>query len=111
MGVTGGTPIGFDVGAKKEGGTLPGLDLGVRGMRQGGQRKLLVPPNLVRLPEHAPAHGSAGLWPVWARQRCRTCWDGHRQASGFSRSLTYRAGVKFSCWCSDESPGRQVAGL
>ena len=48
MGVTGGTPIGFDVGAKREGGTLPGLDLGVRGMRQGGQRKLLVPPNLVR---------------------------------------------------------------
>ena len=47
MGVTGGTPLGFDVGAKREGGTLPGLDLGVRGMRQGGQRKLLVPPNLV----------------------------------------------------------------
>ena len=48
MGVTGGTPLGFDVGAKAAGGTLPGLDLGVRGMRQGGQRKLLVPPNLVR---------------------------------------------------------------
>ena len=48
MGVTGGTPLGFDVGAKAAGSTLPGLDLGVRGMRQGGQRKLLVPPNLVR---------------------------------------------------------------
>jgi len=27
MGVTGGTPLGFDVGAKGAGGTLPGLDL------------------------------------------------------------------------------------
>jgi hypothetical protein len=27
MGVTGGTPIGFDVGAKEAGGTLRGLDL------------------------------------------------------------------------------------
>ena len=48
MGVTGGTPVGFDVGAPSDYATLPGLDLGVRGMRVGGQRKLLVPPNLVR---------------------------------------------------------------
>ena len=27
MGVTGGEPLGFDVGAKAAGGTLPGLDL------------------------------------------------------------------------------------
>lgn len=27
LGVTGGTPLGFDVGAKREGGTLKGLDL------------------------------------------------------------------------------------
>ena len=27
MGVTGGEPLGFDVGAKGAGGTLPGLDL------------------------------------------------------------------------------------
>ena len=27
MGVTGGSPIGFDVGAPEEYGTLPGLDL------------------------------------------------------------------------------------
>lgn len=27
MGVTGGEPVGFDVGAKGAGGTLPGLDL------------------------------------------------------------------------------------
>ena len=47
MGVTGGTPVGFDVGAPSDYATLPGLDLGVRGMRVGGQRKLLVPPNLV----------------------------------------------------------------
>ena len=48
MGVTGGSPAGFDVGAKGAGGTLEGLDLGVRGMRVGGRRKLLVPPSLVR---------------------------------------------------------------
>ena len=27
LGVTGGTPLGFDVGAQGAGGTLPGLDL------------------------------------------------------------------------------------
>ncbi len=27
IGVTGGTPLGFDVGAQGAGGTLPGLDL------------------------------------------------------------------------------------
>jgi len=46
MGVTGGTPMGFDVGAVGPGGTLKGLDLGVRGMRVGGLRKLKVPPEL-----------------------------------------------------------------
>lgn len=47
MGVTGGTPQGFDVGARVgAGGTLRGLDLGVRGMRVGGRRKLIVPPSL-----------------------------------------------------------------
>lgn len=51
-GVTGGVPFGFDVGqpAGEAGGTLPGIDLGVRGMRVGGQRKLIVPPGLVRPP-------------------------------------------------------------
>lgn len=44
MGVTGGSPFGFDIGAPPgQGGTLKGLDLGVRGMRVGGQRKLIVP--------------------------------------------------------------------
>jgi hypothetical protein len=47
MGVAGGSPLGFDVGAAPgAGGTLKGLDLGVRGMRVGGQRKLLVPSKL-----------------------------------------------------------------
>jgi len=47
MGVTGGTPLGFDVGqAGGPGGTLLGLDLGVRGMRVGGRRSLIVPPSL-----------------------------------------------------------------
>lgn len=47
MGVTGGSPFGFDVGAPPgQGGTLKGLDLGVRGMRVGGQRKLIVPSHL-----------------------------------------------------------------
>jgi FKBP-type peptidyl-prolyl cis-trans isomerase 2 len=57
MGVTGGSPFGFDVGAKPgQGGTLKGLDLGVRGMRVGGQRRLLVPPQL--------AYGSKGYGEV-----------------------------------------------
>ncbi|EIE24440.1 FKBP-like protein [Coccomyxa subellipsoidea C-169] len=56
IGVTGGTPLGFDVGAQGAGGTLPGLDLGVRGMRVGGQRKLIVPPNL--------AYGSRGVGEI-----------------------------------------------
>ena len=46
MGVTGGSPLGFVVGARGAGGTLRGLDLGVRGMRVGGRRKLIVPPEL-----------------------------------------------------------------
>ncbi|GMH34326.1 hypothetical protein BSKO_02160 [Bryopsis sp. KO-2023] len=48
MGVTGGNPFGFDLGTESgtAGGTLKGLDLGVRGMRVGGQRRLRVPPEL-----------------------------------------------------------------
>ncbi|MEW5298493.1 MAG: hypothetical protein WDW36_001609 [Sanguina aurantia] len=48
LGVTGGNPMGFDVGTPpgEPGSTLAGLDLGVRGMRVGGLRKLLVPPEL-----------------------------------------------------------------
>lgn len=54
--MTGGSPLGFDVGAQGPGGTLKGLDLGVRGMRIGGRRKLLVPPNL--------AYGDKGVGEV-----------------------------------------------
>lgn len=47
LGVTGGSPLGFDVGAKPgAGGTLLGLDMGVRGMKVGGRRLLKVPPQL-----------------------------------------------------------------
>ena len=53
VGVTGGTPLGFDVGATGAGGTLAGLDLGVRGMRVGGLRVLRVPPEL--------AYGKSGI--------------------------------------------------
>ncbi|CAL5222332.1 g4680 [Coccomyxa viridis] len=56
LGVNGGEPLGFDVGAKAAGGTLPGLDLGVRGMRVGGQRKLIIPPGL--------AYGKKGIGEV-----------------------------------------------
>eukprot|EP00889_Picochlorum_renovo_P006074 jgi/Picre1/33104/NNA_008430.t1 len=57
QGVAGGQPFGFDVGSKPgQGGTLRGLDLGVRGMRIGGQRKLIVPPEL--------AYGSKGFGEI-----------------------------------------------
>lgn len=46
VGVTGGEPYGFDVGATGSTKALKGLDLGVRGMRVGGLRKLIVPPAL-----------------------------------------------------------------
>ncbi|KAF5841120.1 hypothetical protein DUNSADRAFT_14295 [Dunaliella salina] len=47
-GVTGGTPVGFNVGtpADAPGGILPGIDLGVLGMHVGGLRRLIVPPEL-----------------------------------------------------------------
>ena len=44
--MTGGEPYGFDVGATGATKALKGLDLGVRGMRVGGLRKLIVPPAL-----------------------------------------------------------------
>jgi FKBP-type peptidyl-prolyl cis-trans isomerase len=58
VGVTGGTPFGFDVGQPRgaPGSTLPGIDLGVRGMRIGGQRRLIVPPSL--------AYGSKGVGEI-----------------------------------------------
>jgi hypothetical protein len=56
LGVTGGNPLGFDVGAKGAGGTLEGLDLGVQGMRVGGRRVLLVPPSL--------AYGDKGIGEI-----------------------------------------------
>ena len=58
MGVTGGTPIGFNVGTEdgQPGSTLPGIDLGIRGMRVGGLRRLIVPPNL--------AYGANGIGEI-----------------------------------------------
>ncbi|KAH7844736.1 hypothetical protein Vadar_031164 [Vaccinium darrowii] len=46
-------PYGFDVGQSEKGNVLKGLDLGVEGMRVGGQRLLIVPPQL--------AYGSKGV--------------------------------------------------
>lgn len=49
MGVTGGTPYGFDLGtpAGTPGGPfLPGINIAVEGMRVGGQRKAIIPPEL-----------------------------------------------------------------
>ncbi|CAM6081842.1 unnamed protein product [Calypogeia fissa] len=56
MGVTGGTPYGFDVGASDLGMVLKGLDLGVQGMRVGGQRMLICPPEL--------AYGNKGVQEI-----------------------------------------------
>ncbi|KAK2401129.1 hypothetical protein P8452_07902 [Trifolium repens] len=56
MGVGGGTPYGFDVGESKRGNVLKGLDVGVEGMRVGGQRLLIVPPEL--------AYGSRGVQEI-----------------------------------------------
>lgn len=56
MGVNGGTPYGFDVGQSERGTVLKGLDLGVQGMRVGGQRLLIVPPEL--------AYGKKGVQEI-----------------------------------------------
>ncbi|KAJ6969287.1 hypothetical protein NC653_037069 [Populus alba x Populus x berolinensis] len=56
LGVGGGTPYGFDVGQSERGAVLKGLDLGVEGMRVGGQRLLVVPPEL--------AYGSKGVQEI-----------------------------------------------
>ncbi|EFJ32081.1 hypothetical protein SELMODRAFT_75290 [Selaginella moellendorffii] len=56
MGVTGGTPYGFDVGSSDQGLVLKGLDLGVQGMRVGGVRLLIVPPEL--------AYGDKGIQEI-----------------------------------------------
>ncbi|KAK4768963.1 hypothetical protein SAY86_027113 [Trapa natans] len=56
LGVGGGTPYGFDVGQSERGNVLKGLDLGVQGMRVGGQRLLIVPPEL--------AYGSKGVQEI-----------------------------------------------
>ncbi|XP_057426958.1 peptidyl-prolyl cis-trans isomerase FKBP16-4, chloroplastic [Lotus japonicus] len=56
MGVGGGTPYGFDVGESERGNVLKGLDLGVQGMRVGGQRLLIVPPEL--------AYGKKGVQEI-----------------------------------------------
>ncbi|KAJ8754210.1 hypothetical protein K2173_002110 [Erythroxylum novogranatense] len=56
LGVGGGTPYGFDVGQSERGNVLKGLDIGVQGMRVGGQRLLIVPPEL--------AYGSKGVQEI-----------------------------------------------
>jgi hypothetical protein len=81
MGVTGGSPLGFDVGARGAGGTLKGLDLGVRGMRVGGQRKLKVPPELGygdRVGGWVGGRIGSGLAINWdqRRERCKPAVQG-----------------------------------
>ncbi|KAJ3670136.1 hypothetical protein LUZ60_010460 [Juncus effusus] len=56
LGVGGGTPYGFDVGQSERGNVLKGLDLGVDGMKVGGQRLIIVPPEL--------AYGSKGVQEI-----------------------------------------------
>ncbi|RZC90917.1 hypothetical protein C5167_028750, partial [Papaver somniferum] len=56
LGVGGGTPYGFDVGNSERGNVLKGLDLGTEGMRVGGQRVVIVPPEL--------AYGSKGVQEI-----------------------------------------------
>ncbi|PPD90038.1 hypothetical protein GOBAR_DD13034 [Gossypium barbadense] len=56
LGVGGGTPYGFDIGQSERGNVLKGLDLGVEGMRVGGQRLLIVPPEL--------AYGKKGVQEI-----------------------------------------------
>lgn len=56
LGVGGGTPYGFDVGQSERGSVLKGLDLGVEGMRVGGQRLLILPPEL--------AYGKKGVQEI-----------------------------------------------
>jgi peptidylprolyl isomerase len=51
--IQGGTPFHFVVGG---GDVVPGWDLGVVGMRVGGQRRLIIPP--------AYAYGSASNGPI-----------------------------------------------
>ncbi|CAI0407541.1 unnamed protein product [Linum tenue] len=50
------SPYGFDVGESERGNVLKGLDLGVLGMRVGGQRLLIVPPEL--------AYGKKGVQEI-----------------------------------------------
>ncbi|KAJ0263706.1 Peptidyl-prolyl cis-trans isomerase FKBP16-4 [Hirschfeldia incana] len=56
LGVGGGTPYGFDVGQSEKGNVLKGLDLGTEGMRVGGQRLVIVPPEL--------AYGKKGVQEI-----------------------------------------------
>lgn len=56
MGITGGTPLGFDVGSSEQGLVLKGLDEGVVGMHVGGERLLIVPPEL--------AYGKKGVQEI-----------------------------------------------
>lgn len=76
IGVTGGSPFGFDVGQPRDapGSALPGIDLGIRGMRVGGQRRLLVPPTLVRVKltcRQCQADGQAvKAWPTYHLLQC-----------------------------------------
>jgi peptidylprolyl isomerase len=44
-------PFSFELGT---GGVIPGWDLGVNGMKEGGRRELIIPPQLAYGPEGSP---------------------------------------------------------
>uniref|UniRef100_A0A453L3Y5 peptidylprolyl isomerase n=1 Tax=Aegilops tauschii subsp. strangulata TaxID=200361 RepID=A0A453L3Y5_AEGTS len=62
---------GFDVGNSERGNVLKGLDLGVEGMKVGGQRLVIVPPEL--------AYGKKGVQEIppnaTIEAGCRTTID------------------------------------
>ncbi|PRQ56685.1 putative peptidylprolyl isomerase [Rosa chinensis] len=56
-------PYGFDVGQSEKGSVLKGLDIGVKGMRVGVQKRFFVPQRLLIVPPEL-AYGSKGVQEI-----------------------------------------------